>query len=547
MEAIGITLAMFAAVLVSGMVVRVLPVAVPLPLVQIALGALISTFSNHGVQLDPEVFFLLFLPPLLFLDGWRIPKEGVLRDKYSILELAFGLVFITVLGVGYFIHWMIPAMPLPVAFALAAIVSPTDPVAVSAITQRVAIPKRIMHILEGESLLNDASGLVAFRFAVVAAVSGSFSLGSAALSFLWVAIGGLATGAIFTILVTAAKNLFTRNFGEEPGSEILLSLIIPFGAYELAEHIGASGILAAVSAGVAMSYVELSGKTMAITRIQRSAVWNMLQFTLNGIMFVLLGEQLPAIFQGAVSVVMDTGHLNPWWLLVYAVAINVALALLRFSWVWISLAIGRRIAARRGTQAPEPSIRLMLAVSLAGVRGAITLAGVLTLPFVMDSGEPFPARDLAIFLAATVIIVSLITASIGLPRLLRGLDVPEEGEHHRQEDQANAAAREAALKSIEATAHDLTVKNPEADPTVYTEIANRLMTSLQQRATGGLDHDVEPEIIRQHLEIERQMRLAALAASRSELYRMARQGKLSDEMARNMVKGIDLQEARLRV
>lgn len=547
MEAIGITLAMFAAVLVSGMVVRVLPVAVPLPLVQIALGALISSFSNHGVQLDPEVFFLLFLPPLLFLDGWRIPKEGVLRDKYSILELAFGLVFITVLGVGYFIHWMIPAMPLPVAFALAAIVSPTDPVAVSAITQRVAIPKRIMHILEGESLLNDASGLVAFRFAVVAAVSGSFSLGSAALSFLWVAIGGLATGAIFTILVTAAKNLFTRNFGEEPGSEILLSLIIPFGAYELAEHIGASGILAAVSAGVAMSYVELSGKTMAITRIQRSAVWNMLQFTLNGIMFVLLGEQLPAIFQGAVSVVMDTGHLNPWWLLVYAVAINVALALLRFSWVWVSLAIGRRIAARRGTQAPEPSIRLMLAVSLAGVRGAITLAGVLTLPFVLDSGEPFPARDLAIFLAATVIIVSLITASIGLPRLLHGLDVPEEGEHHRQEDQANAAAREAALKSIEATAHDLTVKNPHADPTVYTEIANRLMTSLQQRATGGLDQDVEPEIIRQHQEIERQMRLAALAASRSELYRMARQGKLSDEMARNMVKGIDLQEARLRV
>ncbi|ALM84062.1 Na+/H+ antiporter [Bordetella sp. N] len=546
MEAIGITLAMFAAVLVSGMVVRVLPVAVPLPLVQIALGALISSFSNHGVQLDPEVFFLLFLPPLLFLDGWRIPKEGVLRDKYSILELAFGLVFITVLGVGYLIHWMIPAMPLPVAFALAAIVSPTDPVAVSAITQRVAIPKRIMHVLEGESLLNDASGLVAFRFAVVAAVSGSFSLGSAALSFLWVAIGGLATGAIFTILVTAAKNLFTRNFGEEPGSEILLSLIIPFGAYELAEHIGGSGILAAVSAGVAMSYVELSGKAMAITRIQRNAVWNMLQFTLNGIMFVLLGEQLPAIFKGAVSVVMDTGHLNPWWLLVYAVAINVALAVLRFSWVWISLAIGRRIAARRGTRAPEPSIRLMLAVSLAGVRGAITLAGVLTLPFVMDNGEPFPARDLAIFLAATVIIVSLITASVGLPRLLRGLNVPEEAEHHRQEDLASAAARDAAVKGIEAAAHDMTIKNPDADPAVYTEIANRLMSSLQQRAVGGLDPDVEPEEIKRQQEIERQMRLAALVASRSELYRMARQGTLSDEMAREMVKGLDLQEARLR-
>src|SRR5690606_27811589 len=131
-DAIAVSLVMFIAVLVSGMIVRVLPVAVPLPLVQIALGALISGVFHHGVRLDPEIFFFLFLPPLLFLDGWRIPKEGLLRDKFSIIELAFGLVIFTVIGLGLLIHWMIPAMPLPVAFALAAIVSPTDPVAVSA-------------------------------------------------------------------------------------------------------------------------------------------------------------------------------------------------------------------------------------------------------------------------------------------------------------------------------------------------------------------------------------------------------------------------------
>src|SRR5690606_625896 len=158
METLSIVLSMLAAVVLSGVVVRALPLGVPTPLVQIGLGAVIAAFSNFEVQLDPELFFLLFLPPLLFLDGWRIPKEGLLRDKGTILELSLGLVFLTVLGMGYFIHWMIPAMPLPVAFALAAIVSPTDPIAVSAITSRIPMPKRVMHVLEGESLLNDASG-----------------------------------------------------------------------------------------------------------------------------------------------------------------------------------------------------------------------------------------------------------------------------------------------------------------------------------------------------------------------------------------------------
>src|SRR5467141_2058304 len=160
------------------------PVPLPLPLVQIALGSIIASVANLGVALKPDIFFLLFLPPLLFLDGWRIPKEGLFRDKGTILELALGLVLFTVVGVGYFINWMIPAMPLAVAFALAAIVSPTDSTAVSAIATRVPIPKRLMHILDGESLLNDASGLVCMRFAVAAALTGTFSLGDAFGTFL---------------------------------------------------------------------------------------------------------------------------------------------------------------------------------------------------------------------------------------------------------------------------------------------------------------------------------------------------------------------------
>ncbi len=180
METVAIILVLLLAVVVSSFLSRMLPFSIPRPLIQIALGAAIGVFGHFSVSLDPDIFFLLFLPPLLFLDGWRIPKEELSKDLGTILELALGLVVFTVLGVGLFLHWMIPAMPLPVAFALAAVVSPTDPIAVSAIAQRVTVPKRIMHILEGESLLNDASGLVCMRFAVAAMLTGAFSLADAA-------------------------------------------------------------------------------------------------------------------------------------------------------------------------------------------------------------------------------------------------------------------------------------------------------------------------------------------------------------------------------
>ncbi|MFP5454754.1 MAG: cation:proton antiporter, partial [Alphaproteobacteria bacterium] len=175
MDSITIILLLLLAVVVSGILSRAVPLPLPRPLFQIALGAAIGLVADWRVELDPEIFFLLFLPPLLFLDGWRIPREELFRDSQTVLELALGLVLFTVLGMGMFIHWMIPTMPLAVAFALAAVISPTDPIAVSAIAQRVPIPKRMMHILEGESLLNDASGLVCLRFAVAAALTGAFS------------------------------------------------------------------------------------------------------------------------------------------------------------------------------------------------------------------------------------------------------------------------------------------------------------------------------------------------------------------------------------
>jgi len=544
MGTIGIVLAMIAAVVFSGLVVRVLPFAVPTPLVQIALGAVIAAFSDHAVRLEPDIFFLLFLPPLLFLDGWRIPKEGLLRDKGMILELALGLVICTVVGMGYFIHWMIPAIPMPVAFALAAIVSPTDPVAVSAITERVAMPSRVLHVLEGESLLNDASGLVCFRLAVAAALTGTFSLPAAAWTFVQLAAGGVAIGAGLTSIIMFVKNGISGRYGEEAGSQVLISLLLPFAAYQAAEHAGCSGILAAVSAGVTMSYIELSGGALGTTRMQRTAVWNTIQVTLNGVMFVLLGEQLPDILRGAMKVVQEANHTNPVWLVVHVLAINLGLAILRFLWVWISLRLTARLAALRGAPlARKPNWRLVAAVSVGGVRGAITLAGVLTLPLALPDGAAFPARDLTIFLAAGVIIFSLLVANLALPRLLRGLDMPVESSHEQEIDRARVAAAEAAIRAIEQTMHELAHSQSDAD--LYAEAAARVMEVYRRRIEGRTQTGERAALIRRADEIERKIRLAGVKAERDAVFALARKQDLSDTSARQLVRELDLLEERL--
>ena len=544
MGPIEISLAMLAAVVVSGVLVRVLPFAIPTPLVQIALGASIAVFSDHGVRLDPDIFFLLFLPPLLFLDGWRIPKEGLLRDKGIILELALGLVIFTVIGVGLFVHWMIPTMPLPVAFALAAIVSPTDPVAVSSITSRMPLPRRVMHVLEGESLLNDASGLVCFRFAVAAALTGTFSPPAAALTFLQLAVGGIAIGTGLTFLVMLGKNAISTRFGEESGSQVLISLLLPFAAYQAAEHAGGSGILAAVSAGIMMSYMELSGSALGQTRMQRTAVWNTVQFALNGVMFVLLGEQLPELLSSAASAVQESNHLNPWWLAVYVLAINFALGALRFLWVWASLRFSAFLAKLRGAPAPnKPNVRLVAAVSVAGARGAITLAGVLTLPLTLTDGTPFPTRDLAIVLAAGVVVFSLLAASVSLPHLLKDLNMPDDSEQLAEEDRARIAAAEAAIRAIEQTMHDLAQGQDDAD--LYAEAATHAMNWYRRRIEGHQQTGEDAVRLRQLDDIERRVRLAGVRAERETIFALARAQALSDGGSRKLVRELDLLEERL--
>lgn len=542
MAAVSVVLFLLLAVVVSGAISRMLPISLPTPLVQIMLGAGIGLSTSYRVELDPELFLLLFLPPLLFLDGWRIPKDELLKDVSTVVELALGLVLLTVIGMGLFIHWMIPAMPLAVAFALAAVVSPTDPIAVSAIAARVPIPKRMMHILEGESLLNDASGLVCLRFAIAAALTGAFSVGAAALNFLWVAGAGLAIGVVVTLAVTRAKAWVTRRWGEDTGSQILVSLLIPFGAYLLAEQVHASGILAAVGAGVTMTFAEISRQALAVTRMRRNSVWDTIQFSLNGIIFVLLGEQLPGILAGARQTVAVTGHSAPWWLAVYVLAIVAGLALLRSLWVWMSLRLTILRKRNRGESLQSPDWRLIAAMSFAGVRGAITLAGVLTLPLALDDGSPFPARDLAIFLAAGVIIVSLVLASVALPILLRDLRMPPEPSRQAEEDVTRIATAKAAIAAIEQRQHMLAEESGDAD--LYTSTAARVMDFYRERIEGLSDG--RSDDLRMQERLFGDFLLAGVAAERRTLAELVRRREVGSATVQKLTRELDLAEARFR-
>jgi Na+/H+ antiporter len=541
MAVIETVLLLLLAVVISGAVARMTRIA--LPLVQIALGAVVVLITGHTIDLKPDIFFLLFLPPLLFLDGWRIPKEALFRDRAVILELALGLVLFTVVGLGFLIWWMIPEMPLPVAFALAAILSPTDPIAVQAIAARVPIPKRLMHILEGEAMLNDATGLTCMRIAVIAATTGAFSIGHAVGTFAWLAVVGVVVGILVTLAITTAKNLISKKWGEDVGAQILISLLIPFAAYLVAEELHASGILAAVAAGVTMSFTERGqAQQLAMTRIRRAVVWDTVQFVANGVIFVILGEQMPSIFARAREVVAGTTRPEVWWLAVYVFAIVAALAALRFIWVWTSLKM-TLLRRRENVPPPRVGLRLTMVMSMAGVRGAITLAGILTLPFVLADGSELPSRNLAIFLAAGVIIVSLVLATLVLPRLMKNIELPPEPSHQQEEDRSRVAAASVALQAIEDKAHALS--EGKADPDLYTDIASRLMGLYRQRIesrTRTDDDDLEAS--RRLDDIERQLRLAGLTAERNELGRLVRAREIDSDTGRKLIREVDLQELR---
>ncbi|MDR1280779.1 MAG: Na+/H+ antiporter [Opitutaceae bacterium] len=545
MEIVFLVLLFLFMVGISNVLVRFIPL--PLPLVQVGVGAGLAALPHYGihVSLDPGLFLLLFIPPLLFSDGWRIPKRELFRERNGVLMLAFGLVFFTVAGAGYFINWLIPAISLPAAFALAAVLSPTDAVAVSAITGRVRVPPRLMHILQGESLLNDASGLVAFKFALAAALTGTFSLKAAATSFVFIAAGGLLTGVVLAFAVGWGRHRIARWRGESAGTHIILTLLLPFAAYMLAEHLGWSGILAAVAAGITMNYTTFTRDCSLETRIQSAAIWGMLEMSFNGIIFLLLGLQLPGILDMARQDAVEAGVRSPWVLLWYVLAIGAALGVLRFLWVWCSLKLALlRAALKRKKLPPAMDWRLVAATSLAGVRGAVTLAGVLSLPLFMPDGLPFPARNLMLFLATGVILVSLFGASFGLPFLLKNLQMPPMSAAAIEERMARRLAIEAAIREIEREREKFS-PGQMSDASLRSDLCERIIASFQQKLAMLDDDESASEPARHAFGIEKQLRLSAVRAERARLNSLYQARQINDQTLDALVKDVDMREAAL--
>lgn len=524
---------------VSRLIGRMIPL--PLPLVQIGAGALLAwpTLGLH-VALDPELFLFLFLPPLLFSDGWRMPKREFWRLRGPVLTLAVGLVLFTVVGAGYFIHWLLPSIPLAVAFALAAVLSPTDAVAVSAISQN-RLPTPLMHMLQGEALMNDASGLVTFKFALAAAVTGVFSLANASVTFVLVAIGGLATGVALSWLVGRLRSWMIARGWDDPATHVVFMLLLPFAAYVLAERMEVSGILSAVAAGMMQSWLDLLPR-QTNTRLLNRSVWSLLEFAFNGLIFLLLGLQLPDIIKAVVS-----HEASLWPTLLYrcldVLAIFLVLLVLRFVWVqsiWrLSILLRRWRGADQITRVP--SARSCWLLTVGGVRGAVTLAGVLSVPMLMGRSE-FPERDLLIFIAAGVILLSLIAACIALPLLLRGIE-------QSPDDQRRNEVRDAWRKTAEAAIHALEVEevNPHdaAESALSAELKARIMSEYRHQLEVYNDSAEAQALAFQMDLLERRLRLKALRAQRLELYSLSRHHQIGDDVLREVLSELDLSEAKL--
>ncbi|MBN3854258.1 Na+/H+ antiporter [Paraburkholderia sp. Ac-20340] len=544
MENLFTVLILLLAVALSGVIVRLLPIKLPLPLLQIGIGALL-TFPrvNPHVTFDPDIFMALFIPPLLFADGWRIPKREFFMQRRAILMLALGLVLLTVVAVGYFVHWLVPQISLPVAFALAAVLSPTDAVALSAIAGKDRIPAQLMHILEGEALMNDASGLVALKFAVAAALTGYFSLREATLSFFVIAAGGLAVGAIIGWGFSFVSERFLNITSDgDPAPGVVMTLLIPFAAYLFAEHLEVSGVLAAVAAGMMMNYTSAAHMGPVSARVRAASTWSMIEFVFNGMVFTLLGLQFPGILGKALLEAHHTSNLQMLRLLMYIAAVLAALYAMRFGWVWLLRWVASRGAARHGVSNAVPGLRTVAITTVAGVRGAVTLAGVLSLPVALDNGLPLPGRDSAIFIATGVILASLLVAIVGLPLLLRGVRRGGESKHAAEERLARVQAAQAAIRAVDAHMEKATEDMDESELAHAADTTARVLDTYRRRlATLDADHD-RSKNARQAEQLEVQMRLAAMRAERAALLELRNTNTINDETLGKLMREVDLTE-----
>ena len=426
---------MLAAVLVSAVIDQIVP-KVSSPLIQIALGLVIALVAGQQIDitLDPELFLVLFIAPLLYDEARHVDKLELWRNRLPVLSMAIGLVIVTAVIIGFALHWIVPSIPLAAAFALGAALGPTDAVAVGALPKDASIGTRERNILKGECLINDASGIVSFQFAIAAAATGAFSLIDASVDFMISFFGGILLGVALGVVANWIVGR-TQSLGlENTTFHVLFDIFTPFIVFLAAEHLGVSGILAVVSAGLVISVAKPKVDPSASRlNIVSSSVWRVIGFALNGFVFVLLGTQLPRAMQSSwENVLIDNGQL-----LAYVALITGILVLTRFIWVLGVELVHHRGLKRRGKAEGGfglKQVRSAAIMTLGGPKGTITLSIMFTIPFIMSGGGVFPQRNLLIFLACGVIVCTLLLSTFVIPLFAPRRNVREEELEEQQRD-----------------------------------------------------------------------------------------------------------------
>lgn len=490
--------------------------------------ALLKGFPRF--ELDPGFFFLCFLPPLLFSDGWLIPLRELVKAKRPIFLLAVGLVTFTTLAVGLVAYWLVPGLPFAMAIALGAIISPTDAVAVSAVTDRLKVPARLSTILSGESLMNDATGLVAFKFALAAVVAGTFSMGQMAAQFSLLSVGGLTVGFGVAYGIGRLRDLLRKLRATETLIETTLSLMTPYAAYLLADALNVSGILGVVAAGLYSGWRDPVRMDVE-TRQNAFGVWSLLIFWLNGIAFVLLGLQFPRLFS-AVNHEFTTAQL-----LGLTAAIAGTAIVARIVWVIPSSYAPFLLKSVRTSEVIPPMARVLV-IGWAGMRGTVTLAAALSIPLLLPDGRAFPARDIVIFLAFGVIVVTLVLQGMTLESLIKWLKIHGDEDRPKEERLARMTAVEAglyALRQLEPSA--VTPDQNAALGLAIAEYEQRLAALTAEGETQRSAHRRRAASHHYHS--------VALKAERNALDELWRSGVIIDEVHRPLQQLLDHEESML--
>lgn len=474
-------------------------VKIPGSLIQILLGIIVAVLFKIKIDVQTDWFMLLFIAPILFYDGNKFPKKELWAMKKPIIANAIFLVIISTVVVGEIIHWFIPKMPLATSFALAAVLAPTDPIAIQSISKKAKLPDNLMHLVSGESLINDASGLICFKYGVAATVTGVFSLKAATLDFFYLVIVGAIVGFVLMWVIDILQLFIYRQGIDDITLHTIIQIITPILVYFIAEEVfHASGVVAVVVAGVLKLTSSNKGYYVYSSELQVvvNKTWDLVVYLMNGIVFVILGIELPA----AMRSVIISDH-STFLAFEYAVLVWFAMLVVRTLWSYIYDFFSRKKRA---------SLKMSLLIGISGVRGAITMIGVLSLPLVIDSGLPFPRRTMVLFIASGVIIISLLAATIFIPILSKNAspvhyrgsaleeNTDEDDYDYISQTQAEIYITKIAIQYIES-------QKREDNQQVSLELINEYERELRdlQRNAESINGQKAPDLWQQKAELHR--------------------------------------------